>query len=151
MPNGVIDSFQIIGNLVNSVVAASVGPNPATQFYDQPAGAIEVGFTAAAPPATSTLTPTPPNVNVQTSGVTNVNIVTTGYPAMPQGAQLQSEPVRSTYTVPPFANSSDPELPQVLAGGSIKSVFCGERTPASRPCCRILRFRYRANRRFSAG
>jgi len=86
--------------------------------YDQPAGAIEVGFTASTPPGPSTLTPTPPTVTVETSGVTNVNLVTSDYPTMPQAAQLQSSPV-STYTAPPFANASDPELPQVLPGGSI--------------------------------
>ncbi len=122
VPNGIIDSFQIVGNLVNSVLAASVAPNPGTGYYDEPGGAIEVGFTASTPPSSSTLTPTPPTVTVQTSGVANVNIATTVYPTMPQAAQLQSSPV-STYTAPPFANAFDPELPQVLPGGSINPSF----------------------------
>jgi hypothetical protein len=121
-PGGVIDSFQIVGNLINSVLAASVGPNPVTQFYDQPAGVIEVGFIAPPPPGSSTLTPAPPNVNVQTSGVTNVNIVTSGYPTLPQAAQLQSAPV-SVFTGPPFEHASDPELPEVLPGGAINPSF----------------------------
>jgi len=50
VPFGVIDSFQIIGNLINSVLAASVAPNPQTGTYDKPAGAIEVGFLGATIP-----------------------------------------------------------------------------------------------------
>jgi len=117
VPNGAIDGFQIIGNLINSVLAASVGPNPRTGHYDKPAGVIEVGFTAA-PPAASTLVPSPPTVTVQTSGVTNVNLATTGYPNTLQAAQLQSSPL-SVSTAPPFANPADHEFPDVLPGGSI--------------------------------
>ena len=118
VPNGVIDSFQIVGNLINSVLAAGVAPNPSTGYYDKPAGAIEVGFISATLPPASGLTPAPPTVTVQTSGVTNVNLATTGYPTTLQGAQLQSTTV-STSTAPPFANAADPELPEVMPGGVI--------------------------------
>lgn len=46
VPDGIVDNFQVVGSLVNAVVAASVGPNPSTGLYDQPAGVILVGFVA---------------------------------------------------------------------------------------------------------
>lgn len=42
-PGGVITNFQITGSLIDSVVAASVGPGP-DGTYDQPAGVVETGY-----------------------------------------------------------------------------------------------------------
>ena len=117
VPNGVIDTFQIIGNLVNSVVAASAGPNPGTVHYDKPAGTIEVGFISSAPTTPSPITTTQ-NVTVQTTGVTNVGLATSTPTTVGQVAQLQTSPVLVS-TAPPFANPNDPELPAVMAGGVI--------------------------------
>ena len=116
VPNGIIDTFQIIGNLVNSVVAASVAPNPGTGYYDKPAGTIEVGFTAASTTG-SPITPSQ-TVQVQTNGVTNVGLQTSTPTSQTPVAQLQESPL-SIFTAPPFANSADPESSQVLTGGLI--------------------------------
>ncbi|HWE35343.1 MAG TPA: hypothetical protein VG406_02140, partial [Isosphaeraceae bacterium] len=42
-PGGLIDNFQITGSLIDSVVAASVGPGK-DGTYDQPAGVVETGY-----------------------------------------------------------------------------------------------------------
>jgi hypothetical protein len=116
VPNGVIDTFQIIGNLVNSVVAASAGPNPSTGQYDKPAGSIEAGFLSS--PSSTAPIAGAPTVTVQTSGVSNVGLATSTATSVAQAAQLQSSPVILS-TAPPFANAADPELPEVLSGGVI--------------------------------
>ena len=116
VPNGIIDSFQIVGNLVNSVVAASVAPNPTTGYYDKPAGQIEVGFIAAST-TSSPITP-PQNVQVQTNGVTNVGLQTSTPTNQPSVALLQESPL-PIFTAPPFASASDLETTQVQPGGLI--------------------------------
>lgn len=121
VPNGIIDSFQIVGSLVNSVVAASVAPNPGTGYYDQPAGAIEVGFVADAPTSNSAITPTQ-NITVQTSGVSNVGLNTSTTTPYTQVAQVQNSPL-PVFTAPPFASPQDPELKVVLSGGSVNPSF----------------------------
>ena len=45
-PDGVIDNFQIVGSLIDAVLAASV--EPLGGFYHEPAGTIEVGFVSEA-------------------------------------------------------------------------------------------------------
>ncbi len=126
VPNGVLDTFQIIGNLVNAVLAASVGPNPQTGYYDQPAGAIEVGFLSASSsslPQTSTSSPT---VVTNGAGTTQVGLQVANTPGTPsnpvQTAQLQNSPV-PIFTGPPFVNPTDPELPAVSPGGQINPTF----------------------------
>ena len=121
VPNGIIDSFQIVGNLVNSVLAASVGPNPDTGYYDKPAGTIEVGFVSSAPTTPSPIT-TSQTVTVQTISVTNVGLLTSTPTTVAQVAQLQSSPL-SISTAPPFANAADPELPEVRSGGAVNPTF----------------------------
>ncbi|MGO9917236.1 MAG: hypothetical protein ACLQIB_21370 [Isosphaeraceae bacterium] len=54
LPGGTIDKFQITGQLIDAVLAASVEPD--NGFYPQPAGTIEVGFTPT-PPAPPTTIP----------------------------------------------------------------------------------------------
>ena len=121
VPNGTIDSFQIVGNLVNAVLAASVAPNPGTGYYDEPGGAIEVGFIADAPTSNSAITPTQ-TVTVQTSGVSNVGLNTSTTTPYTQVAQLQNSPL-PVFTAPPFASPQDPELKVVLPGGSVNPSF----------------------------
>jgi len=61
LPGGIIDNFQITGQLIDSVLAASVTPYQG--FYPQPAGTIPVGFVVTSAttnptvPATYTATP----------------------------------------------------------------------------------------------
>jgi len=117
VPNGIIDTFQIVGNLVNSVVAASVAPNPNTGYYDKPAGTIEVGFVSSAPTTPSPLSPSQ-TVPIQTNGVTNAGLQTSTPTSAAQAAQLQESPL-PIFTGPPFANPTDPELAEVLTGGLI--------------------------------
>jgi hypothetical protein len=126
VPNGIIDSFQIIGNLINSVVAASVAPNTSTGYYDKPAGTIEVGFTAAST-TSSPITPSQ-TVQVQTNGVTNVGLQTSTPTSQTPVAQLQESPL-SIFTAPPFANSADPESTQVLTGGQINPSLAAKLQP----------------------
>jgi hypothetical protein len=125
VPNGIIDTFQIVGNLVNSVLAASVGPSP-SGYYDKPAGAIEVGFlgaTSATSPPTST---SPVIVVTNGAGTSDVGLQVANQPGTPsnpiQSAQLQNSPV-PIFTGPPFANAQDPELVAVQAGGAVNPTF----------------------------
>jgi hypothetical protein len=53
MPGGTIDNFQITGQLINSVLAASV--TPYNGFYPEPAGTIEVGFFPTPPSPRTTI------------------------------------------------------------------------------------------------
>jgi hypothetical protein len=122
VPNGVIDTFQIVGNLVNSVVAASVGPNPTTGYYDKPAGEIEVGFIAATVPAsittgsqsTSTTTTTVSGGSVDTS----TNSATSSTPG--------------TNSVATTTNSTGPATSTSMSGTSTTtSTTSGTSTPVS--------------------
>jgi len=54
LPGGTIDKFQITGQLIDSVLAASV--EPYNGFYPQPAGMIQIGYTPT-PPARATTIP----------------------------------------------------------------------------------------------
>jgi hypothetical protein len=122
---GIIDNFQIVGNLIDSVLAASVAPSEG--YYHQPAGAIEVGFvsnpttTIDTSPNNTIPVPTQP-VTVTTGTTTNVGLVVStpsGAPVNPtQLAQLQNSPL-SIFTAPPFANTPDTVLPN----GSINPSF----------------------------
>jgi hypothetical protein len=111
VPNGVVDSFQIVGNLINSVVAASVGPNPNSGYYDKPAGAIDVGFISATVPG-STMT------NTQTTSTSTVTL---------SGTTATTNATSSTTTTPGtnsttvITNSTAPMTPSTTTGTTTTS------------------------------
>ena len=114
---GTIDSFQIVGNLIDSVLAASVPPS--SGFYPQPSGAILVGFLGSPAPSigASTTVPITSTVNAQ-SGPSSVGLVVATPPGAPpnptQLAQLQNSPLL-TYT--------DNTDPNDKGGGAINPSF----------------------------
>jgi hypothetical protein len=106
VPNGVIDSFQIVGNLINSVVAASVGPNPNTGYYDQPAGTIEVGFVSATVPGAL-------RTNTQTTS-TSTTTISNGTATTSANSSTTTTPGSNSTTV--TTNTSAPATGTTTAG-----------------------------------
>ena len=133
LPNGVIDAFQITGSLINSVLAASVGPNSSTGLYDKPAGAIEVGFLTTTPTSASASNTVKVQVGTSAAPIQNVGLIVStpsGQTAnSTQLAQLQNSPL-PVATAPPFAGTTamtpDPELTQVMPGGAINPSFAAK-------------------------
>jgi hypothetical protein len=104
--SGIIDNFQIVGRLVNAVLAASVQP---------------YGGTGAEPP-----TPTPPNYNPPTSTSDDNGYKTYDEPA---GAITVGSVTYLTYTAPPYDPNSDPTIDDlVLPGGAINPSFAPARS-----------------------
>jgi hypothetical protein len=114
-PGGIIDNFQIVGNLIDSVLAASVAPSQG--FYHQPAGAIEVGVvgglittlpTYTAPPFANTPDIVLPNGSINPSFAAPLQLVP---PAAPAGTKLPlpSKPtvLGSVITTSPHVDGTD--------------------------------------------
>src|SRR5208282_4343584 len=120
---GIIDNFQIVGNLIDSVLAASVPPSDG--YYPQPTGAIEVGFignpansitNVSNPPNASIPVPAQP-VTVRTGTIDVGLVVATPSGTSPnptQLAQLQNSPL------PTYTDSTDPND---KGGGAINPSF----------------------------
>ena len=100
-PGGIIDNFQIVGRLIDAVIAASVQP---------------YGGTGAEPP-----TPIPPGYTPPTSLSDDNGYKTYDEPA---GTMTVSSATYATYTAPPYDPSSDPTIDDlVLPGGAINPSF----------------------------
>lgn len=98
---GIIDNFQIVGQLIDAVLAASVQP---------------YGGTGAEPP-----TPLPPNYQPPTSSSNDGGSKTYDEPAGTIGVASVTYP---TSTAPPYEPSSDPTIDDlVLPGGAINPSF----------------------------
>jgi len=98
---GIIDNFQIVGRLIDAVLAASVQP---------------YGGTGVEPP-----TPTPPNYTPPTSTSDDNGFKTYDEPA---GTITVGGVTYPTYTGPPYDPSSDPTIDDlVLPGGAINPSF----------------------------
>ena len=118
LPGGTIDKFQITGQLIDSVLAASV--EPSNGFYPQPAGTIQVGFTPT-PPAPPTTIPDYTAPPFEDSSVPanlvlpggSINPSFTPAPLSPTTTPGTAVPIPSTSTVlggvvtSPHANNAD--------------------------------------------
>ena len=106
---GIIDQFQILGRLVDAVLAASVEP---------------YGGTGALPP-----NPTPPNYAPPTSTSDDNGYKTYDLPA---GSITVDGTTYPTFTGPPYNSSGDPTIDDlVLPGGAINPSFATAETAAS--------------------
>ncbi len=106
---GIIDQFQIVGRLIDAVLAASVQP---------------YGGTGALPP-----TPTPPNYTPPTSTSDDGGYKTYDEPA---GTITVGGTTYPTYTGPPYNSGGDPTIDDlVLPGGAINPSFAAAETASS--------------------
>jgi len=104
LAGGIIDTFQITGQLIDSVLAASV--TPYNGFYPQPAGTIQIGFvpTPPAPPTTRPNFTAPPfkdpsvpvNKLVLAGGSINPSFVPQPLPPSPTPGTVVPIPSKST-------------------------------------------------------